>query len=357
MSKQGGDAALVLESRLDFADGLKSISMFYIVGFWHMIDYTADPVSYHNNALRTFTLVLLSVFVLLSGYFSALQMKRPGRTARQFLASKLRGVYAPFILALGACVTAGLFGIKWALGSGLLYGMFTHKPPMTLWFICMLVLYFMATPVLNLLVKHLPRGAPSLLFLALLCCIFSWMVDHGAALDARVYFYFPAYVFGLILGHERDGLALPRFSLMLAVLTAVLSFPYSIGVNQGSSVAGVELIPSLSAATILLAIFPVIWAKFPKPLQAACLWFAGQSYFVYLFHRPLIEVWRKFLFWINADQLLHLDFAASFVINMPLVVLVCHALLNAYSAWVDPWVALLTQRMGDEPVRSVSVKG
>ena len=343
-------------NRIDFADGLKAISMLYIVGFWHMIDYTNNPAGYHSNGLRTFTLILLSVFVLLAGYFSALQL-RQGRGWRDFFASKVRGVYAPFLVALASCVAVGLFGVKWALGSALLYGMFNHQPPMTLWFICMLMLYFLASPIFKISAERWPSMAgQSLLFAAVLAACY-FLTEHGQILDARASFYFPAYAFGLLLGLGNDECRVSRFHFFVAVAAMAATMPFSWGINAGSSVAGAELLPSLSGAVVLLAVFPWCWRLLPIFLQKGLLWFSGLSYFVYLFHRPIIEIWRKGLMSIGASAVMQAGYLETALVNMPLVLLVCHGLFTGYARLLDPWVAKLVQPWRRSAIAAPSAKG
>lgn len=53
-------------------DLLRGLSIVYIVGFWHLFDLTSQFPGYKNAVTHNLTVIILSVFVFLSGYLLAI---------------------------------------------------------------------------------------------------------------------------------------------------------------------------------------------------------------------------------------------------------------------------------------------
>ena len=54
---------------------MRAVSMLYIVGFWHLLDYTKVAGWHYNPVTYRLTVGALSLFVLISGFLT-------GRTGR-----------------------------------------------------------------------------------------------------------------------------------------------------------------------------------------------------------------------------------------------------------------------------------
>jgi fucose 4-O-acetylase-like acetyltransferase len=50
-------------------DFLRGASVIYIVGFWHLLDYTKAIPVYRNFITQRITYIILGSFVFISGYF------------------------------------------------------------------------------------------------------------------------------------------------------------------------------------------------------------------------------------------------------------------------------------------------
>ncbi len=54
-------------------DVMRAVSMLYIVGFWHLLDYTKVVTWHYNLVTYRLTVAALSLFVLISGFLTGRQ--------------------------------------------------------------------------------------------------------------------------------------------------------------------------------------------------------------------------------------------------------------------------------------------
>jgi peptidoglycan/LPS O-acetylase OafA/YrhL len=130
-------------------DTLRALSVLYIIGFWHLLEY-APPMAWRFHPIfDRLTVVVLSLFVLISGYLAG-RPKAPFTQVevRRFYSARLLRIYPPYLLAL-LCfyLIGGVSGIIAAKGA-LLISMVAPPPPQTLWFITMLMMFYLWAPLL-----------------------------------------------------------------------------------------------------------------------------------------------------------------------------------------------------------------
>ena len=63
--------------KLKSLDYLRSFSMLYIVGYWHLFNYTDAFPQYSNAVTYTMTLIVLGLFVLISGFLIGRREVKP----------------------------------------------------------------------------------------------------------------------------------------------------------------------------------------------------------------------------------------------------------------------------------------
>jgi len=102
-------------TKLNSIEYLKAFSMIYIVGFWHLSDYTKYLSITKNSILSDFTLVVLGVFVLISGFLLGKTNKQP-IIFLPFLRKILFRIYPLYALAVVVfyffCINNALISIK-----------------------------------------------------------------------------------------------------------------------------------------------------------------------------------------------------------------------------------------------------
>jgi peptidoglycan/LPS O-acetylase OafA/YrhL len=89
-------------------DLLRVIVIFYVVGFWHLFDYTSAFPLYENELTTRLTYLFLGVFTLISSYLIGLNRASQKKSAFHFYKKKPTRIYPLYFLALGSFY---LFGI------------------------------------------------------------------------------------------------------------------------------------------------------------------------------------------------------------------------------------------------------
>jgi hypothetical protein len=209
-------------------DIMRAVSMLYIVGFWHSLDYTKVVTWHYNPVTYRLTVGALSLFVLISGFLTG---RQDGGLARgeiwRFYKTRFWRIYLPFVIASGLFLAAGVSD-AFALFKGVtLVAMLLAPPPFTLWFVNMILLFYLIAPLLIGL-----RGN-AVAYIALCTVIVGAMVLYQAGtgrMDMRLILYFPCFAAGIFLAAR----SLPSSTLSLIGL---------------SLLAALSLVPTLARAS------------------------------------------------------------------------------------------------------------
>ena len=261
-------------------DLLRAASIVWVVGFWHLIDYGAALPDHKNPVTMRITVVVLAVFVMVSGYLlgrSRVTLSAP--SLRRFYAARLIRIYPPFVAAAGLFAALGIASDGSLIQALLLVAMVSGAAPYTLWFIAMIGLFYAATPLLLAVRGETLRFA---LIVAGATAVLG-VLSRATALDPRLALYLPAYAAGLWLA--RDGR--PRLPVRwLAGATAAGAAASLAAVAPEASLAAIPL--ALTGAALVFAVAQR-W-QHHLPAAGTALTLSGASYFMFLFHRPLYEL-------------------------------------------------------------------
>jgi peptidoglycan/LPS O-acetylase OafA/YrhL len=173
---------------------LRAGCVLYIVGFWHLMDYTHGFVGYDNAVTVRLTVTVLGLFTFLSGFLIAqAPMQLRAAELKCFYTRRLLRIYPLYLLALLAFWALGLAdrgtALKAALGISMVYG----PPPATLWFITMILVFYLIAPLLIALRERPARFAAACLGIFALAGV----LGHAASGDIRIAEYFPAFALGV----------------------------------------------------------------------------------------------------------------------------------------------------------------
>lgn len=264
------------ESRhLPFVDLLRAFSVLYIVGFWHLMDYTDSWPGYANGLTNRLTVIVLGLFVFLSGHLLGRSRLAPGVAGLSaFLMRRLTRIYPLYLAALAVFALRGWVdpgtAVKAVLSLSILFG----PSPRTLWFITMLLVFYLCAPFL---IRAAENRVKFLAIASGLALCFALAVTLLPQADPRLALYFPAFALG-IHGARRQPPAWPALSLALAAAIA-LSF-------VGSAPTGLNLFCAPLATLAPLAIFMIAQRlALPRVRIVEALSYA--SYAMYLFHRMI----------------------------------------------------------------------
>ena len=312
-------------------DLLKVVSTLYIVGFWHLFDYVDDAFNVSNPFTVQLTGILLGAFTLISAYFVG--RSKPPKTARsvvEFYRKKLLRLYPLYGLAILLFFAMGLTEGVTALKAAVLVSMLSRPAPLTLWFITMVMLFYLVSPLLLLGFDERPQAnltAPrtywltcAILFISLVLC--SWKLP---SIDFRLLTYFPCYIIGLALPRYLPLLPQPITTVVALSLTGFGAGLLN-SVDPDSALVSVLLaIPLVLAGALSLFMLCFnlqlpAWIASPIKLLSYC------SFGAYLFHRVVFESLIRLYFPGNAAaQVVYL-----MALGVPLIEVVAGLLQQGY---------------------------
>jgi len=197
MSDAGAGTRAALPMRKVPIDVMRAVSMLYIVGFWHLLDYTKVVRLHYNPVTYRLTVGALSLFVLISGFLTG---RKDGGLARgeiwSFYKTRFWRIYLPFVIASGLFLAARINDTPTLVKGVTLVAMLLAPPPFTLWFVSMIVLFYLIAPLLIGL-----RGN-EVAYIALCTVIVGAMALYQAEtgrIDMRLILYFPCFAAGIFL--------------------------------------------------------------------------------------------------------------------------------------------------------------
>ena len=292
-----------MRSRLAFVDLLRAACVLYIVGFWHLLNYTSALPGYANPLTTRGVVIVLGLFVFISGQLlgqQKLSLDRAGLS--RFFTRRITRIYPLYLGALGLFWATGLIDKLTALKAALFVSMFYGPSPPTLWFITMLLVFYCLAPALILAAGQSTRFAARFATLgASLLLILAAAVSLSPAADERIVIYFPAFVLGIHCA--APARKRPRGALLsvLALLAIALSF-----VDTHSAEKSLFSIPLASLCPLwIFSLFERKAGRFSRHPAIETLSYA--SFAMYLIHRPVLLTLKSLYFpESGAGQLIYL---------------------------------------------------
>lgn len=320
---------VVVRDRNDAVDGMKGLSMAYIVGFWHLCDYSRVAQAWQTEVTLRITVVVLALFVLVSGYLVG---RRPPDLTLQgigrYYRGRVRSVYVPFAIALVVFYVFGLSGGWVMLGGLTLTSMLRPPAPPTLWFVTMVMLFYVAVPLLLWGGRKL--GSPwRLAVLAAGVSVLGPMFFQGW--DSRLFLYLPVFCMGIAMGSGQAGDS--RLGLMMSALAVLPGWfvSWSFGPHAESNLMSLPM--ALAGSAALFFVFSRLWPHLPAQPSRMVLHVASISYFMYLTHRLVFELLSTIL-----PQSVDNSLAWLMLVYLPVMYGVARLSQSAFARWVDPWL-------------------
>lgn len=275
-----------MNKRDDSIDMLRAMSVLYIVGYWHMFNYTTAFPEYYNQVTIRLTVIILGLFVFLSGFLLGRRNLNFNITDFvYFYKKRIIRVYPLYVGALTLFLFYGLCDKSVWTKAVFSISMFYGPPPLTLWFITMILFFYLVAPFLIVTTRSTTNYlllASSIL--ATLFCVYMIF----PAIDPRVVIYFPAFALGVFFSSRDDRIKLP---IITAIVLSSLAFSFMSTAPEASLVS----IPI--ASIIPFAIFSVF--KFRIRYMAMRSLFRNLSYagfIMYLIHRPIYITMKNIYF-------------------------------------------------------------
>ncbi len=272
-------------------DLLRSLCILYIVGFWHLFNYTDAFPQYYNIITLRVTWTVLASFTLLSGYFVGIKNENfDKKNTWKFFKKRVLRIYPLYATALLLFFLFGLADLSTVMKASIAVSMFSKPAPPTLWYITMLLVFYTISPILlkSIQSKKIAAAAAGYVLLSFTLLIVHYFLRN---IDLRVLVYLPSFYLGILLSTEK--IIVPGKALVL-LLVAGLFFSFILNQNN-LAVDGLLATPLVTVGAYCIF---VSFKKIPlkNPFYSAVSTLAYSSYCMYLFHRPLYITLKKIYF-------------------------------------------------------------
>lgn len=322
------------DSRDPALDLMRALSMLYIVGFWHLVPYAQSWPGYATIITEGVKDIALATFVFCSGLLLAgRSLEWNMQSIRRFYFRRVLRIYPLYALSLLLFLTVGLAEGPVVVNALLLRSMFTPPAPYTLWFVSMIMVYYLAAPLLIILADTSPFYALITLSLPMALTIHHL---RGGGLDPRIIVYLPCFLLSIRYARRRalrQGIERRQGWLTLLLLPAFLLYQYPHDPAALSATWG--KMPLLLLATPLLHLLAKRLAGL-FPGRAVFL-IAYASYGMYLFHRPIILLAINIYF--PASGTARLCYLIALV--LPAILIISLSLQYAYDRCLRPFAPLV----------------
>ena len=274
----------VRSDRVIFADLLRGVSILYIVGFWHLMTYTkVCPIYYNQLTVRT-TVVVLGLFVFLSGYFLGKKNLSKNDSIKAFYVKRFLRIYPLYFVALLLFLLSNLIDTSTWLKGCLTISMFDGPVPPTVWFISMLLVFYLVAPLFILDAK---KNILRYLFLtAAIWGAIAFLVFILPSSDPRILIYFPSFILGIYWANHD----IPEGGRLCWIATALvlLSFVLSVALKNDPEQSLLSTPLACFAPLAIFILFKRGSNRLPNSPVIYELSYAG--FVMFLIHKPLYTV-------------------------------------------------------------------
>lgn len=197
-----------MKKRILEFDILRSLAVVWIIAVWHFSNYYSSASSFgqivNNNICRDVTYIMLSLFMFLSGVFTNSDDIISKESIKAYYLKKIKRFYPLYVMAaITLYITTfpsfmSFYSDKQQLLLSLL-GMASlfKQAPSTLWFMDMLLLFILITPLL--VYKYKKYSFFRIIVMVFLYGLFFVLSKKANVVDARFIRYMPFYMIGLLL--------------------------------------------------------------------------------------------------------------------------------------------------------------
>jgi len=260
---------------------LRTLSVLYIVGYWHLFNYTTAFPDYANIYTVGLKDIVLGTFTFTSGYLLANRSVGLGvAEVWSFYRRRLVRIYPLYLIALLLFGWAGLAGQYEVAGGILLVSMFAPPSPPTLWFITMIVVFYLLAPFM---IRFADRAGSLLVVSGLMFVALLAFPLIAGRMDLRILMYFPAFALGVGVARQdslRELIQRRKWVFALLLVPAFVLFRYG---GEGWVCGVLALTPTVLAGTVVAFAYA---ERYARGIESVAIYFISYSSFcMYLFHR------------------------------------------------------------------------
>ena len=277
-----------MKNRVHYLDTARALCMLWIIGVWHIGAYSSSSFVKSNIYTNPITVGVLATFTFISGKFLGATILNIKEVAGFYL-RRLRRVYPLFLIS---CISLYLLPIIFDGArvyisdinqlcltiTGL--ACFVSPMPATIWYFCMILLFYLITPIITICKNLSGRVISSILLYVVL--LFTYIYGET---EERVILYFPIYCLGLLC-YNRENLWVEKFrykGFVVGVVGVVVSSWLIVRVGENPFA---NLLPALTWGIVIIELSKLLTTYNSGILETI----AYTSMCGYLFHRQYFEI-------------------------------------------------------------------
>ena len=301
-------------------DFLRVIATLIIVGYYHVFNYTDAFQNFNNFISWGLTLIPVGLFALISGYLVGIRKKFTSlKEILSFYSKRVVRIYPLYLLALILFLVLDIDDFTTVAKAAILLSMFLPPAPSTLWFITIIILFYLISPLLVNLSDNVANYliTCALIFLLLL----GYLYIHE--LDIRIMLYFPAFALGILFAKFETWFL--KLNLGVVTLLFVISLGFSFIQFNSWTITTFKVLPMLVTGSLAIMIF-ALKAEHRLPDSKWIKFLSYSSLSMYMFHRVIYKAMIDIYFPANdLFQVLYL-----FGVCFPVVILVSWLIQKTY---------------------------
>jgi peptidoglycan/LPS O-acetylase OafA/YrhL len=278
-------------SRVQEFDALRGLSIVLLLVV-HSEFFNLPFFGYNIAHLEGFfSKFLLGAFFFLAGYFMAASLQKPGASAFTFAGSKFIRIFPPYWLALALFVFVLGYSLKrfdaivYLLNAHIILISKNVKPLLTLWYISLLVIYYIAFGAY--MFRH--KSNRGLMIWSVVVFTTAYIAHvTGSFFDPRFFLYFFIFLSGIFFFRFEDlREKILQFNILYKIGVAALGTWALWMVERAGH--PLEHGWTILATDVYILGFVLIWLDiFRTRLGGFQVWsfLSTASFFAYLYHRP-----------------------------------------------------------------------
>lgn len=322
-------------------DIIRSISALWIVCVWHLLAYAEPAVNYVIPSVAFCAELALSCFMFISGYFLGQKTITNIEEVWAFYKKRFWRFYILYLISACILLVGGIMADKawfqtpWSFYSTILgFSSFVDPSVGTIWFMSMLMLFYILTPLILYRNKSVVKR---LMISAIIFILFITLYFLLPSVDFRLLRFFPLYALGLMMNNH----AIVKFkdSFLVAILSFIvcallITLPFNIG-NEYISVIVSNLLYVLKYfSAILLLIWCIDKIKLSEggKLYSSIEFISYISLALYLFHRPVFQVLTMIINGLNKRGIIGFgsNLWVLYLFYVPIVIVVSYFIEKIY---------------------------
>lgn len=209
------------KDRIHALDLLRASAILYIIGIWHVSDYTDGLFSSHFT--RIVTLCALSILVFISSFMFSRKYEYEStlglKEIKRFYVQRILRIFPLYLSALAMFFVTKQISFGSFIAGVFAFNCILNIQLKTLWFVSMIFVYYSLLPVF--LYKYSVKRTLFISFVFLAGCA---VLHEGLNLaDIRLAYYFPPFLLGIICAKHSMVYAYLRNKMLVIVCLFLLS--------------------------------------------------------------------------------------------------------------------------------------